>query len=137
MAKSHQAAIFIYLAVASFCVVFVAAAGWMASDAGPHNSDGVAADGGGRADLSACFAEVREAVEGLGDASASRLAQLAGDRKALEAERTRLASEMKKETRKRKRLLAKARLLSTEDLLAVVAARGAQAKAAASPRRVG
>ena len=65
-----------------------------------------------------------------------RLQQLQAQKKALEDQKNAVQKEVKKEARKRKRIIEKAKTLSDHDLLAVVQARAvakakAKAKAAA------
>ena len=88
-----------------------------------------------------CFVPVERAaaaralLEGLDDASAGAVAVLEERRAALHAERAQVKKDLRNETRKRKRLLAKAKGLSTDDLLNVVvmkAAAKAKAKAKAT-----
>ena len=80
-------------------------------------------------DASGIANQARELLEASPDAAWSRIQDLEGQRLSLASERKRLARELKNETQKRKRLMAKARNLSTEDLLNVVVSRAAAAKA--------
>ena len=76
-------------------------------------------------------------LENVGDASADRVATMNTRRRELLQERMSITREIKNETRKRQRLLEKARGLSNEALMEIVAARAArtaQAKAKAVAR---
>ena len=79
-------------------------------------------------------AQARELLEATPDAALSRIQELEAERLALAKDRKRLARELKNETQQRKRLMAKARNLSTEDLLQVVVSRSARAKAKAKAK---
>ena len=81
-------------------------------------------------------ADAIEILRSAGDADAEKLAALEAQRKELHRKRNELAKEIKHETKKRRRLLNKARGLSNDSLLEVIAARqakSAQAKANAKP----
>ena len=74
---------------------------------------------------------------GMGDPAAGRVAQLEdhrrdlqGQRRALMKERTDVQKMIKNEKKKRQRIMEKAKGLSDADLMSVIAARAAQAKAA-------
>ena len=80
-------------------------------------------------------AEAIDILRSAGDADAEKLAMLEAHRKELHNQRKTLTKEIKNEMRKRRRLLTKARGLSNESLLEVIAARhakSAQAKAKAN-----
>lgn len=79
-------------------------------------------------------AQARELLEASPDAALSRIQDLEAQRLAMNADRKRIARELKNETQKRKRLMTKARALSTDDLLNVVVSRAAQAKAKAKAK---
>lgn len=78
----------------------------------------------------------RELLEASPDAALGRIQELEAERLSLARNRKRLARELKNELQKRKRLMAKARNLSTEDLLQVVVSRSARAKAKAKAKAV-
>ena len=86
---------------------------------------------GGAGDVAA---QARELLEGSPDAALTRIQELESERISLARDRKRLARELKNEMQKRKRLMAKARNLSTEDLLQVVVSRSAQAKTKAKAK---
>ena len=65
-------------------------------------------------------AAARALLEGISDPSADAVAALEERRSRLQAERKEVKKALHNETRKRKRLLAKAKGLSTDDLLNVV-----------------
>lgn len=67
------------------------------------------------------------------DVRAARIAELKQQRASLLSQRKAVIKELKNERRKRQRLMSRARLLSDEDLAAVLAARAA-ARAAAAPK---
>lgn len=69
-------------------------------------------------------------LEDVGDASADRVAAMNTRRRELLQERMSISREMKNENRKRQRLLEKARGLSNEALMEIVAARAARASQA-------
>jgi molecular chaperone GrpE (heat shock protein) len=74
--------------------------------------------------------EVNGLLAALQDPGANRIAELKAARAALLAERKRVAADLRNEERKRQRLLAKARNLNNEDLIAILGARvAAKAKA--------
>ena len=81
-------------------------------------------------------AHARELLEASPDAALGRIQELETERLSLARDRKRLARELKNELQKRQRLMAKARNLSTEDLLQVVVSRSAQAKARAKAKAV-
>ena len=76
--------------------------------------------------------QARALLENATDHSLTELQRLEHQRNALAAERKRVVRELKNETQKRKRLMQKARNLSTEDLLNVVVGRAAHAKSKAA-----
>ena len=81
-------------------------------------------------------AAARAILEGSDDASADAVSALEKRRAELQAERLQVKKALRNENRKRKRLLAKAKGLSDEDLMNVVimkAAAKAKAKAKTSP----
>ena len=75
--------------------------------------------------------QARVLLESAPDEALTRMQELQQSRADLAAERKRVVRELKNEAQKRKRLMQKARNLSTEDLLHVVVGRAAQAKAKA------
>ena len=80
-------------------------------------------------------AEAIEILRSAGDRDAEKLAMLENRRKELHKQRMTLSKEIKNEVKKRRRLLTKARGLSNDSLLEVIAARhakSAQSKAKAS-----
>ena len=80
-------------------------------------------------------AEAIEILRSAGDRDAEKLALLENRRKELHKQRMTLSKEIKNEVKKRRRLLTKARGLSNDSLLEVMAARrakSAQSKAKAS-----
>ena len=80
-------------------------------------------------------AEAIEILRSAGDRDAEKLALLETRRKELHKQRMTLSKEIKNEVKKRRRLLTKARGLSNDSLLEVIAARhakSAQSKANAS-----
>ena len=87
--------------------------------------------GVGGAPLPAGHAAVLAAVGGVGDAGADRIAQLAQQQRDLLEDRRRVSSELRNETKKRKRLMEQAKKLSTADLVAVL---GARQNAQANPK---
>ena len=78
-------------------------------------------------------AAARAFIEASPDASADALAALEERRAALQAERLQVKKELRNEARKRRRLLAKAKGLSEEELVSVMIMK-AQAKAKASAK---
>ena len=72
-------------------------------------------------------AAARALAESLGDPAADTLADLEERRKRMQAERNALKKEINNERRKKQRLLAKAKGLTTDDLLGVIGARAAAA----------
>ena len=71
------------------------------------------------------------------DAGKSKIEEIAEKRKSLQAERKRLSSELRNESRKRARIVKRSQYLSNEDLVEVLAMRKnkkkvAEAKAASS-----
>jgi len=79
-------------------------------------------------------AQARALLEQSDDVQLTRIQELLEERAALNAERKRKSKDLKNEMAKRKRLLAKAKHLSTEDLLAVVVSRSSAAKAKAKAK---
>ena len=85
----------------------------------------------------------RNLLEQAGDARANRVDVLKAEKRGLKAQRAAVAKAIKNEERKRKRVLERAKTLSTDDLLGVVAARAAakakiaQAKAKAKAKAQG
>ena len=79
-------------------------------------------------------AQARALLEQSADAQLTRIQDLEAQRASLSSERKRKTKELKNEMQKRKRLMTKARNLSTDDLLAVVVSRSATAKAKAKAR---
>ena len=80
-------------------------------------------------------AAVLALLGGVGDALGDRVADLADQRRQLASQRKRVTAELRLEERKRKRLVAKSRALSNEDLMAIMAGRAqAQAKAKAKAK---
>ena len=81
------------------------------------------------------IAAARALLEAAGDAPGDRVAALQQQKRDLQAQRTAVAKAIKNEAKKRKRVLDRAKTLSTDDLLSVVASRAAaKAKALASQR---
>ena len=76
--------------------------------------------------------QARLLLENAPDETLTRMQQLQQSRADLAAERKRVVRDLKNEAQKRKRLMQKARNLSTDDLLHVVVGRAAQAKAKAA-----
>jgi len=72
-------------------------------------------------------------ISGLPDAAADRVDVLKAEKKRLAGEKKRIAIEEKKEKQKRRRLMAKAKDLSDQELLSIIANR-AQAKAKGKAR---
>ena len=81
-------------------------------------------------DASSRAVEALAFLEDVGDASADRVAAMNTRRRELLQERMSISREMKNENRKRQRLLEKARGLSNEALMEIVAARAARASQA-------
>ena len=88
-------------------------------------------------DASGVAVQARELVEASHDAAWTRIQDLEAQRLSLASERKRLAREFKNEKQKRKRLMAKARNLSTEELLNVVVSHAAASKAKAKAKSRG
>ena len=74
-------------------------------------------------------AQAQAILADMGDARADRVAAMEGRKRALQRERQEVAKCIKSEQKKRQRLIDKARGLTDVDLLSVVAARAASAKA--------
>ena len=80
-------------------------------------------------------AAARVILEGIEDASADAVKSLEERRAELQRERAQIKKDLKNENRKRKRLLAKAKGLSVDDLLAVVTMKAtAKAKSKANAK---
>ena len=72
--------------------------------------------------------EARALLENAADTQLTRIAALDERKKEIAAQKRDVAKQLKNEQQKRRRLMAKARNLSTEDLLNVVVSRAAIAK---------
>ena len=84
------------------------------------------------------FDAARDILQNAGDTRSAQIAALKARQKALQVQRTALAKTIKNENKKRQRIVDKAKTLSTEDLLAVVASRAAaKAKAKAKAKAGG
>ena len=78
------------------------------------------------------FDAARDLLQLAGDTRSDHIHTLQARQKALQAQRTALAKTIKSENKKRQRVIDKAKTLSTDNLLAVVASRAAaKAKAKA------
>lgn len=80
-------------------------------------------------DVSGVADQSRELGEASHDAAWTRIQDLEAQRLSLVSERKRVAREFKNETQKHKRLMAKARNLSTDELLNFAVSHAAAAKA--------
>ena len=81
------------------------------------------------------YAAAAVAAAAVGDPAADRITHLREQERALKDERKRIASEVRKETKKKARLVEKAKLLTDADLLAVLGSRAvAKAKAKGKPK---
>jgi hypothetical protein len=78
--------------------------------------------GGGGGDP---IAAARAVLEAAGDAHIGVVQSLKDQKRALQQQKTALAKAIRNEDRKRHRIIQKAKSLSTDDLLSVVAARAA------------
>ena len=78
--------------------------------------------------------EARVLLENSADTQLTRIADLDAQKKAISRQKKEIARELKNEQQKRRRLITKARNLSTEDLLNVVVSRAASAKAKAKAK---
>ena len=84
------------------------------------------------------IAAARALLEAAGDAPMDRVAALQQQKRDLQAQRSAVAKAIKNEAKKRRRVLDRAKTLSTDDLLSVVAARAAaKAKAKAKGKAHG
>ena len=78
--------------------------------------------------------EARALLENTADAQLTRIAALDAQKKEIAAQKRDIAKQLKNEQQKRRRLMAKAKNLSTEDLLNVVVSRAAATKAKAKAK---
>ena len=80
--------------------------------------------------------QARALLEEVGDSRATRVAELEQRRASLKRDQSNISREIKKENKKRQRLLEKSRGLSELDLLTIISTRAAtkaKSKAKASP----
>lgn len=78
--------------------------------------------------------QARLLLENSADTQLTRIEALDAQRKDIARQKKDIARELKNEQQKRRRLMSKARNLSTEDLLNVVVSRAASAKAKAKAK---
>ena len=98
-----------------------------------------ASSDGAKVDLKSSIMDILNADSKAVDAGKTKIDEIAEKRKALQAARKKLSSELRNETRKRQRIRKRSQYLTDEDLVEVLATRktkkvAAEAKAATTKR---
>ena len=78
---------------------------------------------GAKGDLKSCIMDILNADSKAVDAGKTKIDEIAEKRKALQAQRKKLSSELRNETRKRQRIRKRSQYLTDDDLVEVLAVR--------------